>query len=67
MEDKDWTIPDAEGNIDVPDELMPLFNTVGTQIRFHTISGRNEVESIARIVYKSQKFFSKNPKLLIKP
>lgn len=48
---KDWTIPDSEGMIDVPNELMPLFNQVGMQLGFHTISGKGEVETVASIVY----------------
>jgi hypothetical protein len=54
---KDWTEPDLKGNIDVPDELMPLFNKIGMQIRFHTISGANEVLTIARMVKVAQEFF----------
>ena len=53
---KDWTEP-VNGSIDVPDELMPLFNKVGMQIRFHTISGKNEVVTIAHIIKAAQKFF----------
>lgn len=55
---RDFTKPDGEGNIDVPDELMPLFNKVGMQLRFHTISGENEVLTVARIVYAAYKFFN---------
>ncbi len=53
---KDWTEP-INGSIDVPDELMPLFNKIGMQIRFHTISGKNEVVTIAHIIKAAQKFF----------
>jgi hypothetical protein len=62
---KDWTEV-KEGIIDVPDELMPLFNKVGTQLRFHTISGKTEVETIAHIIWNAQKFFIENPNLLKK-
>ena len=53
----DWTKVDGD-NIDVPDELMPLFNSIGNQLRFHTISGKNEMLTVAHMVYKAQKFFS---------
>jgi hypothetical protein len=36
---------------------MPLFNKVGTQLRFHTISGKNEALTIAHIIQRCQKFF----------
>lgn len=60
---KNWTEP-KDGTIDVPDMLMPLFNKVGIQLRFHTISGKNEVLTIAHIVEKSREFFSQHPDLL---
>jgi hypothetical protein len=64
MEDQeDWTIPKG-GKISVPDELVPLFNKVGMQIRFHTISGLNEVLAAAHIVKISQEFFLNNKHLL---
>lgn len=63
MIDKNWTEV-VDGYVNVPDELMPLFNKVGTQIRFHTISGKTEVTTIAHIVEGSRQFFSKNPNLL---
>lgn len=56
--ENDWSIPDSDGNIDVPDRLMPLFNKVGFQLRFHTISGKNEVLTIAHIVQMAEKFFT---------
>ena len=62
---KNWTEV-VNGEIDVPDELMPLFNNVASQIRFNTISGKNEVVTIAHIVEKSRQFFSKNKGLLDK-
>lgn len=62
---KDWTEV-VNGVIDVPDELMPLFDKVGMQLRFHTISGKGEVETIADIVYSAQKFFGEHPELTIK-
>ena len=47
---KDWTTPDKDDNIDVPDELMPLFNKIGMQLKFYTISGKNEIATIAYIL-----------------
>lgn len=64
IEIHDWTKPNKDGIIDVPDELMPLFNQIGMQMRFATISGKNEVLTIAHMVYKAHKFFSENPELL---
>lgn len=61
---KDWSEPDAEGMIDVPDELMPLFNKVGMQFRFFQFSGKSDVLCIAHIIQLSQEFFKKNPELL---
>ena len=52
------TVPDKDGNIDVPDELMPLFNSLGTRLRMHTISGRSEILTIAAMVNDSHKFFT---------
>jgi hypothetical protein len=63
---KDWSIPDERGNIYVPDELYPLFNSIAFEFRFHTLSGKNEVLAIAHSVQRAQEFFSKHPELLIK-
>lgn len=54
---KDWTEPDEAGMINVPDELIPLFNKIGHQFRLHTISGKNEVLSIAHCVWNAEQFF----------
>lgn len=58
-----WTKP-QDGVLDVPDCLMPLFNKIGNQIRFHTISGKNEILAVAHILEASRKFFSKHPEFL---
>ena len=63
-EEKDWTVPDENGIIHVPDELDKLFNTIGFQFRFHTISGLNEIECIARATRNAHEFFKKNPHLI---
>lgn len=47
------------GNLYVPEELSPLFNKVATQIRFHTISGKNEVMTVGDIVSIAQTFFER--------
>lgn len=60
---ENWTKPVGD-EINVPDILMPLFNKVGMQIRFHTISGKSEVITIAHIVEKSRRFFRDNPDAL---
>jgi hypothetical protein len=56
---KDWSIPDENNVIHVPDELDELFNKVGTQIRFHTISGKNEVLTVAHIVQHAEAYADK--------
>jgi hypothetical protein len=60
---ENWTEPVGD-EINVPDILMPLFNKVGIQIRFHTISGKNEILTIAHIVENSRIFFRDNPDAL---
>ena len=53
-EDKDWSIPDAGGIIDVPDHLQELFNNIGMQIKLHTISEKNEVLTVAHITQHAE-------------
>ena len=57
LEITDWNIADSEGTIHIPDELDGIFNRVGMQVRFHTVSGKNEIQTFADIVHKCQKFF----------
>jgi len=61
----DWSVPDANGNINVPDELYPLFNKLGFQFRFVLLSGKNEILAIAHAVQIAHKFFSENPHLVL--
>jgi len=56
---KDWTIPDEKGVIHVPDELDALINKIGFQIRFLTISGKDESQTIADIAWIAQQYFAK--------
>lgn len=56
--EKNWNEPDMDGNVNVPDYLDALTNKVGFQIRFHTISGKNEIQTICDIVYLAEKFFT---------
>lgn len=52
-----WTKPDDDGTIHIPDELDPLVNNVALQLRLHTIHGKNEIQTIANIVYFAEQFF----------
>lgn len=45
------------GSIDVPDNLMPLFNKLGMQLQVHTISGKDKMATICSMVWIAQKFF----------
>ena len=62
---KEWNIADKDGNISVPDELDPLLNKLGFQIRFHTISGKNEIQTICDMVYIADKFYKEKIKSAI--
>lgn len=61
---EDWTKVHEDGCIHVPDELDPLINKIGMQIRFHTISDKSEGETICHIAAICQKFFKENPEYL---
>ena len=56
---EDWTEIMPDETINVPDELDKIVNKTGFQLRFHTISGKSEGETIAHIVWNNQKFFNK--------
>ena len=43
---ENWNKADKDGNIDVPDYLMPLLDKIGMQLRLHTISGKNEIQTV---------------------
>lgn len=53
-----WAEPNKDGNINVPDELDDLVNKIAIQLRFHTISGKNEIMAICDAAYNAQKFFA---------
>lgn len=57
--EKDWTIADKDGIIHIPDELDPLFNKLGMQLRFHVYSDKNEIQTIADMVWIAEEFFKK--------
>lgn len=57
--ENDWTKPDADGTIHMPDEFDSLFNKIGFQIRFHTFSDKNETQTIADIIWIADQFFKK--------
>jgi len=56
---KDWNKADNNGDINVPDHLDEVVNKVGMQLRFHTISGKSEVQTICDIVYGMEAYFEK--------
>jgi hypothetical protein len=47
----------VDGVIHVPDELDPLINKIAFQLRFHTICGKGQEETICSMVAIAQKFF----------
>ena len=50
MDEKtDWTIPNDDQIIDVPDNLYPLFNKLGMQIKMYGIAKKNEVLTVAHM------------------
>jgi hypothetical protein len=55
----DWTKP-VDDILTVPDPLEPLFNKIGMQINFLTISGKNKTLTVADITEISRRFFSSN-------
>lgn len=52
----DWTKP-KDGIIEMPDHLDPLFHKLGMQLRFHTLSGKNEMTTICHMVRIAEEFF----------
>jgi hypothetical protein len=56
-EKKDWSFSDENGMINVPEHLDALINKIGTQLRFHTISGKNEVHTVVDMVWIAERYF----------
>lgn len=63
----DWTKADPDGTIHIPDELDSLFNKIGMQLKFHTISGLNEVQTITNILWAADQFYKKKYEKLVEP
>ena len=53
-----WTVPDEDGNIHIPDELVDLVNSIGRQITEMHLHGKNEVQTICDIAFIAQKYFA---------
>jgi hypothetical protein len=53
-----WNKPDKDGNVDIPDYLDKLFNKLGMQMRFHTISGIPEAQAVVNMTWIAEKFFT---------
>ncbi|MBC7486069.1 MAG: hypothetical protein H7282_04900 [Cytophagaceae bacterium] len=66
-EKADWTVADKDGTINIPDELAPLFNKLGFQMRFVLLSDKNEIQAVVDMCWLAQKFFSEHPEALLKP
>jgi hypothetical protein len=50
--------------VEYPDEFQELFNSIGFQFRFVTMSGKNEVIAALHTMEKAYEFFKKNKHLL---
>ena len=59
-----WTVPDEDGNIHIPEELVALVNSIGRQITEMHLNGKNEVQTICDIAFIAQKFFALAPEEL---
>jgi hypothetical protein len=56
-DEKNWSDPDENGNVQMPDELEPLYNKLGFQLRFHTISGKGETATLVHMTRIAEEFF----------
>lgn len=52
-----WDVPDENGNIELPGELEKLFNKLGFQLRFVTLSGKNDFLAVAHMCKNAYDFF----------
>ncbi|UZR95954.1 hypothetical protein [Chondrinema litorale] len=57
MSEINYIQPDNEGNIEIPEHLVILFNKLLTQLRFHTISGKNEMLAILHSCQIAEAYF----------
>lgn len=48
---------EARTEFDLPDNLKPLFNRLLTQLRFHSISGKDETETVMHMVNIAELFY----------
>jgi hypothetical protein len=53
-----WTEPDKDGNINIPDELKPLFRELRMKLSFYGINCRNELQTVLDMTYVADKFYS---------
>ncbi len=51
--------PDKNGQITLPDHLDSLFNKLGMQLRFCTISGKNEILTLVHMCQMAEEYFKK--------
>jgi len=50
-------MPDENGNVELPDHLEPLFHKLGMQLRFHTLSGKNEFLTVIHMCEIAEDYF----------
>lgn len=54
----DWNKPDKDGNVDVPDELMPLLNKFMVQCHLHATAKGMRIQGIVNMVDIAERFFA---------
>jgi len=52
----DWTEV-KDDSVQIPDEFADIFNRIGFQMRFVTVSGKNEILAVVHILRKAEVFF----------
>jgi hypothetical protein len=63
---KMYEYDEEKGIVDVPDELMPLFNKIGIQFNFVALSDKNEMLAVCDTMQVAYNFFKENKHLLEK-
>lgn len=53
----EWYKP-VNGKIDMPDRLGPLIQSIGGQLKYHAVSGTEEIETACKIAFLAEKFFN---------